>query len=85
MNVLCFDSNRWAGLVQNVNCDEKDIETNFLHPPGPSNSFTWPKRKDVCWVPYMNVICKIRPPTTSTGQTCYLEEKGNEMISKLLN
>ena len=37
--------------------------------PGPSNSFAWPKRKDVCWVPYMHVICKIRPPTTSTGQT----------------
>ena len=35
--------------MQKVNCDEKDVEINFLHSPGPSNSFTWPKRKDVCW------------------------------------
>ena len=65
-HVTCYyDSNWWVGLVQNVNCDEKDVETIFLHPPGPSNNFTWPKRKDVCWVPYMNVICKIRPSITT--------------------
>ena len=63
--VACYyDSNWWVGLVQNVNCDEKDVEIIFLHPPGPSNSFTWPKR-NVCWVPYMNVICKIRHSTTT--------------------
>ena len=60
-------------------------DSNFLHPQGPSNSFTWPKRKYDCWVPYMNVICTVRSPTTSTGQTHYLEKEGNGMISKLLN
>ena len=30
-----YDSNWWAGLVHNVNCDEKDVVINFLHPPGP--------------------------------------------------
>ena len=84
--VACnYDSNWWAGVVNNVNCDEKDVEINFLHPPGPSNGFTWPKRKDACWVPYMNVICKIRPPTILTVQTYCLEKEGNEMIFKLLN
>ena len=64
--VACYyDSTWWVGLVQNVNCDAKDVEIIFLHLPGPSNSFTWPKRKDVCWIPYMNVICKIRPSTTT--------------------
>ena len=71
--------------MQNVNCDEKDTKINFLHPPGPSKSFTWPKRKDVCWVPYMNVISKIRPQTTFTGRTYFLEKEDNEMISKPLN
>ena len=84
--VACYyNSGWWVGLVQDVNCDEKDVEIIFLHPPGPSNSFTWAKRKDVCLVPCMNVICKIRPPTTFTGQTYYLEKEDNEMISKLLN
>ena len=41
--VACYyDSNWWAGVVQNVNCDEKDVEINFLHPPGPPNIFNWP-------------------------------------------
>ena len=50
-----YDSNWWAGLIQNVNCDEND----FLYPPGPSNNFTWSKRKDAYWVPHMSVICKV--------------------------
>ena len=64
--VACYyDSNWLVGLVRNVNCDKKDVDIIFLHPPGPSNSFTWPMRKDICWAPYMNVICKIRPLTTT--------------------
>ena len=39
----CYGRNWWARLVQNVNCDEKYVEINFLHSPGPLNSFTWPK------------------------------------------
>ena len=39
--VACYyDSNWWVRLVQNVNCDEIDVEIILLHPPGPSNSFT---------------------------------------------
>ena len=57
---------------------------NFLQAPGPSNSFTWPKNQDVCWVPYMSAIFKTRPPTTSTVCTYYLEREDSEIISKLL-
>ena len=91
--VACYyDSNWWVGLVQNINFDEKDFEISFLHPLVPSNSFTWPR------LPYMNVMRKIRPSTTLTGQTYYLEKKSYvtgqtyyvekksyEMISKLPN
>ena len=46
--VVCYyDSGWWVGLVQDVNCDEKDVEIIFLHPPEPLNSFTWEKRKDL--------------------------------------
>ena len=54
--VACYyDWNWWTGLVQNVNCDEKNVEINFLHPPGPSNSFTRPKKKDGyhIWIRYV--------------------------------
>ena len=44
--VVCYyDSNWWIRLVQNVNCDKKDVEINFLYPLGPWNSFTWPREK----------------------------------------
>ena len=85
-SVACYyDNNWWVGLLQNVNCDEKDVEINLLHPPGPSENFTWPKRKDISWVPCMNVIFHIRPSTTIIGQIYYLEKEDNEMMSKLLN
>ena len=85
-SVAChYDNNWWVGLLQNVNCSEKDVEINFLHPPGPSDSFTWPKRKDISWVPCMNVIFKIRPSTIIIAQIYYLEKEDNEMMSKLLN
>ena len=71
--------------MQNVICDKKNVEINFLLPLGLRNIFTWPKRKDICWVPYVNVICKVRYPRTLTRQTYYLEKEGDEMISKLLN
>ena len=33
--VACYyDSTWWVGLVQNVNCDAKDVEIIFLHLPG---------------------------------------------------
>ena len=35
-----YDSNWWIGLVRKVNWDEKDVEINCLHTPGPSSSFT---------------------------------------------
>ena len=71
--------------MQDVNCDEKDVERTFLHPAGPLNSLTWVKRGDICFVPCMNAICKIRPPKTFTGRKYYLEKEDNEKISKLLN
>ena len=35
-----YDSNWLIGLVRKVNCNEKDVEINCLHTPGPSSSFT---------------------------------------------
>ena len=50
--VACYyDSNWWVRLVQNVNSDENDFEIIFLHPPIPSNSFTW--QSDKMFVGYL--------------------------------
>ena len=51
--------------IKNIMTVTSEVRTRLSSSPGPSNSFTWPKRKDVCWISYMNVICKIQPSTTT--------------------
>ena len=75
-----YDSNWWAGLVQNVNCDEKDVEINFHTLQDPQTTLLGQREKT-----FVGCHIWIRPPTTLTGQTYYLEKEGNEMIPKLLN
>ena len=50
--------------------EDGDIKVNFLHPSGPSKSFYWPARQDICWVPIVDVLSKLTPPdmSTSTGR-----------------
>ena len=47
--VAChYDEQWWIGIV--IDAVEGDIKVNFLPPFGPSQSFYWPARQDVCWV-----------------------------------
>ncbi|GBM94862.1 hypothetical protein AVEN_141441-1, partial [Araneus ventricosus] len=50
--VGCIYDNLWYfGMVSEVNAEEEDVTVKFLHPNGPSLSFFWPNREDVCAVP----------------------------------
>ena len=63
-----YDDRWWIGTVQRI--EDGDIRVNFLHPSGPSKSFYWPARQDICWVPIVDVLSKLTPPdmSTSTGR-----------------
>ncbi|GBL84422.1 hypothetical protein AVEN_66656-1 [Araneus ventricosus] len=68
--VGCIYDNLWYfGMVSEVNAEEEDVTVKFLHPNGPSLSFFWPNREDVCAVPIPHIIAIVKPPKTMTGRT----------------
>lgn len=68
--VTCiYDSFWWVGLVRKMDKEQGDAEIDFMHPHGPRNTFNWPARDDTCYVPFKNILCVLKTPTTSTGRT----------------
>lgn len=47
----CCDNNcnNWyIGLIKEINKEKRDVKIDFIHPPGPSRSFTLPEKQDTC-------------------------------------
>ena len=77
-----YDEKWWLGVVDEVSEVEQDVKINFLHPPGPSRSFRWPRRPDVCWVSITDIIYQIEAPVTATGRTYKITEKDCRNINE---
>ena len=74
--VTClFDGFWWLALVKSVNCEEKDLTCNFMHPHGPSNKFHWPQSDDCAYVPFSKVIMKVSTPKSSNNGRQYFLQK----------
>ena len=71
-----YDGRWWIGLIEEISEENRDVGVNFLHPPGPTKSFSWPRRKDFCHVPFINVLTVISPPKASpTGRVYNITDK----------
>ena len=82
--VACiYDHKWWVGMILEINEDEGDFQINLMHPPGPTQSFTWPSRPDICWVSSLHMLCKIDSPKTVTGRTYNISYSDYKTISKL--
>ena len=71
--------------MQDINLEEKDVAVKFTHPHGPSASFQWPSRDDICWVPNTHIICKIDILLTDTVRTYHISMDNVKKITELLN
>ena len=84
--VCClYEQQWWIGMVQDINKEEADVAVKFMHPNGPSASFIWPRKDDICWVPNIHIICKIDIPLTDTGRTYHLSEDTVKKITEAFN
>ena len=54
---MCADDNKW--YIGNILEVSKEFGDVFLYFMKTRKSFTWPSKKDQCWVPTVNVICII--------------------------
>ncbi len=73
--VTCkYDDQWWLAYILEKKEDTESVEISFLHPAGPSPSFTYPRRVDKLVVPKHALLTKVEP-TTATGRTYTLTEK----------
>lgn len=83
--VTCVYDARWyVGSVRDVSESFNDVEVQFMHPNGPANSFFWPTRDDLCWVPIQHIIGKITEPTTFTGRRYQISKKAADEANKFI-
>lgn len=82
--VACEYFGQWyVGVVLTKDEEENDVEVSFLKPHGPSPSFSWPQRRDVCYVPVNNIISCISPPTTmGTGRMFYFKKREMDLVAQ---
>ena len=72
--VICrYDDNYWIGIL-----------VNFMHPHCPAFSFHWPSRKDICWIPNVNIDAIIQPLSTITGRQYNLSHNDSQKVASLI-
>lgn len=83
--IACIYDNLWYfGIITNVSKEDGDVTVKFLHPAGPSPSFYWPKRDDVCDVPIPHILAVVESPHTSTGRTYQFSTECIRLIDNLV-
>ena len=80
-----YDEQWWVGMVLEADWASNDIKITFMHPHGPSDSFFWPNKDDVCWMPPSSVILKLNPPSTSNGRSYKTDTEEFNNIAILLS
>ena len=66
-----YDGHWWLACVLAVNQACLEVKVSFLHPAGPSPSFTYPTHPDVLVVKNDQILTTV-DPVTSTGRTYQL-------------
>ena len=82
--VTCeYDNHWWLALVLDLDMENDEVQLKFLHPAGPSSSFTFPQRDDILAMPRKSVLTTVSPLTV-TGRTYTLSETETNEASKSL-
>lgn len=84
---VTYNSKWWLAYVLDKNVSEEEVKVTFLHPAGPSPSFSYPSVKpDILWTSLNDILCTV-DPTTPTGRIYRLSEedtaKSNETLKQL--
>ena len=81
--VACiYDGFWWIGLILELNRELEDAHVKFMHPHGPTNSVYWPRRNDICWVPFSQILCIVQAPTKYTGRKYKIDEKDIQKVDE---
>jgi hypothetical protein len=62
-----YDRFWWLAYISNTLWDPEEVELNFLHPHGPSRSFSYPSPPDILVISTNDILTAV-DPTTVTGR-----------------
>lgn len=80
---VVYDQKWYIGCITQKCEEHQDFLVNFMVPPGPSKSFSWPKHVDECWVPNTHILmCVPAPSTSSTARLYKLSDDILEAIAQ---
>lgn len=82
--VISIYNNRWWLCYILEKNEKAEIKVTFLHPPGPSPSFSYPSVPDVLWISIADVIYKVNP-ITPTGRTYILSTNEKKKIAEIVS
>lgn len=86
--IACVYDEKWfLGNIVEISEENQDILIKFMKQSISSNTFTWPHREDICWVPIMHVLCKISSlkVQSATGRCYELSAQEKTEIIHLYN
>jgi len=66
-----YDDKWYIGIIKEADSENSEFLLDFMHPNGPSSSFRWPEKRDICWVPIQHVLCRIEAPCLVTNRGQY--------------
>ena len=74
-----YDGFLWIGLILGLDRELEDAQIKFTYP---TNRVYWPRRDDVCWVPFSQILYRVQPPTTYTGRNCNIDKKDTKKVKQ---
>lgn len=77
---LHYDREWYFGKTNFVSPENADVNLMFLHPNGPFVRFSWPSCDDTTWILLLELICKAKPQSTSTGWFYCFTSDGNRKV-----
>ena len=79
---VIYDGFWWLASVIKSMQETEEVEVNFLHPHGPSRSFSYPYPPDLLCVSYHDILTTSVNPTTATGRTYTFAQREMEDATK---
>lgn len=78
---VMYDGKWWLGYILEKDFDEATVK--FLHPHGPSPSFTYPRREDILLVSLKDILSKVNVKTVN-GRTYTITKSEENQASDML-
>lgn len=79
-----YDNKWWIACVIDSDEENAQVKLSFLHPSGPSPSYSFPTKPDVLLVPIHDILTVVNP-TTATGRVYNISEKETTATNVKLN